>query len=62
MVVVVSDGITDVLGQETLYDLVQNSATNNPQILADEITNLAYQKGATDDATAVVVRLYGKVA
>lgn len=62
MVVVVSDGITDVLGQETLYDLVQNSTTNNPQILADEITNLASQKGATDDATAVVVRLYGKVA
>ncbi len=62
MVVVVSDGITDAVGEETLYDLVLNTKTTNPQTLADEITCLAAKKGATDDMTAVVVRLFGKVA
>ncbi len=57
MLVMVSDGITDVLGENGLVELVREVDTANPQILADKILLSAVNGGAEDDCTAMVLRL-----
>ena len=58
----VSDGVTDAFGSATdLYEVLRSLPTNNPQQLAEGLTQSAlraYGGKAKDDITAVAVRLY----
>lgn len=62
MVVVVSDGVSDILDNETLIELVETSNTVNPQSLSEIIAGYAIERGAKDDVSAVVARIFNKVA
>lgn len=60
MMVLVSDGVTDVLGSDGVRDLVARSDTANPQMLAESVIDAAAKAGATDDITAFCIRVYAK--
>ena len=60
IVVLVSDGVSDVLG-ESLKDIIRFSDNINPQGLADEILTLALDRSggvSNDDMTVVCVRVF----
>lgn len=60
MMVLVSDGVTDVLGSDGVKDFVAKSETANPQMLAESLIDAAAKAGATDDITAFCIRVYAK--
>lgn len=62
IVAIVSDGVSDVVDNDRLIELVEEAKTNNPQTIADIITKEAIRVGATDDVSTVVARLFNKVA
>jgi Serine/threonine protein phosphatase len=60
-VVLLSDGVTDVLTEAELSAFLMEKRSGNPKALAEEIIAYAAEKGATDDATALVARVFGKI-
>lgn len=62
MVIVVSDGVSDVVDNDTLVEIVDTANTINPQSMADIIMKYAVEKGAKDDVSVVTARLFNKVA
>ena len=59
LVVMLSDGVADVLTQADLMEIVGNEKTLNPQVLAEKIVLNAVRKEGKrkDDVTALVVRV-----
>jgi stage II sporulation protein E len=63
MIVLVSDGVSDVLG-EGLKFLISTIDTINPQTMADEILQKAIDNGcgvSGDDMTVICVRVFESV-
>lgn len=58
MVLMMSDGVFDVLEGSGIAEIVDSLDTANPQTLADEILKKALENGATDDCTVVAFRLF----
>ena len=62
ILVIVSDGVSDVVTNDRLTEVIELSKTNNPQTIAEHITKEALRVGATDDVSVVVARLFNKVS
>lgn len=63
MLIMTSDGVTDVLG-DGFIDILRNLDSINPQILADEIMSIVLEKNggvALDDITIICVRIFESV-
>ncbi len=58
MVVMMSDGVYDVLEDKGVVDVVDCARTSNPQTLANELLKRAVSSGADDDCTVLVTRLF----
>jgi protein phosphatase PTC6 len=58
-VVLVSDGVSALLSDPEIADLVRTCAKLGPEIAAKEIVRFAEELGAEDNCTAVVVPLKG---
>lgn len=60
--ILVSDGITDIMNAEDFATLLSNNNSNNPQDIAENITEntLRLCNGHSDDMTAMVIRLVQK--
>lgn len=61
IIILISDGVSDVLNESELIAIVDTHKGTNPQSLADNILSSAVSNGATDDATVLVARIYNKV-
>lgn len=64
MIILVSDGVFDVFGEEELKLFINNIESINPQTVSDEILDRAVDLAngtLTDDFTVVAVRLYSIV-
>lgn len=60
MLVLVSDGVTDSIGEEGLLDFISRENTPNPQVLARKIRSIALKRGkASDDVSVVVGKIFG---
>ena len=57
IVLVVSDGVTDSLGDRNIRNILINYTGSNVQQLADEIAMRASEGGAIDDVTAITFKL-----
>ncbi len=57
MLVLLSDGVSDVLGENGIATLLGETSTTNPQVLADKLLNFACAEGAIDDCTVLTLRL-----
>ncbi|MEG1509145.1 MAG: SpoIIE family protein phosphatase [Clostridia bacterium] len=57
MVVMVSDGVLDALGQDKIVETLQNTTLLNPQAVADMLFSQAEKFGLKDDSTIMVVRI-----
>lgn len=57
MLVMTSDGVSDVLDEGAVISLVDEVNTLNPQTLADNVLLSAVQNGASDDCTVIALRL-----
>jgi len=57
MFVMVSDGISEALGEGGVEDVIEEAKTQNPQTLADILVQKAKACGAGDDCTAIAFRL-----
>ena len=53
----VSDGISEALGEGGVEDVIEEAKTQNPQTLADILVQKAKACGAGDDCTAIAFRL-----
>jgi serine/threonine protein phosphatase PrpC len=63
IIVLMSDGVSDVLGNN-MINVLRNIDTINPQVLANQILELALEKNggvALDDMTVVCVRVFENV-
>ena len=58
MIILCSDGVTDCIGADELELLIQRINTPNPQEMASLIKKRATQKGALDDVSIVVGKVY----
>lgn len=58
MLLMMSDGVFDVLESKGICEIIDNLATSNPQTLADEILKKALENGARDDCTVMAMRLF----
>ena len=58
MIVLASDGITDSVGVDELVFLLQKVRTPNPQELASIIKKRATERGALDDISVIVGKVY----
>ena len=58
MVLMMSDGVFDVLEGSGIAEIVDSLDTANPQTLADEILKKALENGASDDCTVLAFRLF----
>lgn len=58
MLLMMSDGVFDVLDGSGVAEMIDNLNTSNPQILADEILKKALENGANDDCTVLALRLF----
>ena len=58
MVIMMSDGVYDVLEDKGVVDVVDCARTSNPQTLANELLKRAVSSGADDDCTVLVARLF----
>ncbi|MGN1096870.1 MAG: SpoIIE family protein phosphatase, partial [Christensenellales bacterium] len=57
LVVMITDGIADALGEEKLAEILCNEKSFNPQALCDRIMDAAQSQGLNDDATAIAFRI-----
>ena len=55
-----SDGVHDVLGEQGVLSLLDQTPTSNPQLLADRLLEKALSLGAEDDCSVIVLRLYAR--
>lgn len=53
-----SDGVYDALDEQGVVDAVEEVNTSNPQVLADRLLERALSRGAKDDCTVLVMRLF----
>ena len=58
MLLMMSDGVFDVLESSGIAEMIDNLSTQNPQTLADEILKKALENGANDDCTVLALRLF----
>ena len=58
MLLMMSDGVFDVLEASGIAEAIDNISTQNPQTLADEMLKIALEKGANDDCTVLALRLF----
>lgn len=58
MVLMMSDGVFDVLESKGVAEIIDALDTQNPQYLADEILKKALENGARDDCTVLAFRLF----
>ena len=58
MVVMMSDGVYDVLDDKGVVEVVDSLRTSNPQTLANELLKRAVENGSEDDCTVIVTRLF----
>lgn len=58
MVVMMSDGVYDALDEQGVVGVTEETATSNPQVLADRLLERALAAGAKDDCTVLVMRLF----
>ena len=58
MLLMVSDGVIDALGTDSVYDYVYGATSMNPQELCNTIIDRATCVGGNDDMSAVCVRLF----
>ncbi len=58
MLVMMSDGVFDVLDGKGVVDAIDEIDTSNPQTLADYLLEKALERGATDDCTVLALRLF----
>lgn len=58
MVIMMSDGVYDALDEQGVVDAVEEVNTSNPQVLADRLLERALSRGAKDDCTVLVMRLF----
>lgn len=57
MVIMMSDGVFDVLEERGIIGITEELRTSNPQTLADRILARALDKGASDDCSVIAMRL-----
>lgn len=58
MLLMMSDGVFDVLDGNGVAEMIDSLNTTNPQTLADEILKKALENGANDDCTVLALRLF----
>lgn len=58
MLLMMSDGVFDMLEASGVADMIDSLNTTNPQTLADEILKKALENGARDDCTVLALRLF----
>lgn len=58
MLILMSDGVFDVVDNQGVAEIVDSLNTTNPQVLADAILNRALELSTNDDATVLVLRLF----
>ena len=58
MLLMVSDGVMDALGADSIYDYVYGATSLNPQELCNTIIERASCVGGNDDMSAVCIRLF----
>lgn len=58
MLLMISDGVMDALGSDSIYDYVYGATSMNPQELCNTIIERATCVGGNDDMSAVCVRLF----
>lgn len=58
MLLMMSDGVFDVLEAKGIAEMIDNLSTQNPQTLADEMLKKALENGANDDCTVLALRLF----
>lgn len=61
LVLLLSDGVTDVLSEGVLKEFLQEYKGLNPQTLSEEILKMAADAGATDDVTAMAIRVFARL-
>jgi len=62
-IVMVSDGVIDVIGRETLTELLSGISTNNPDTVAEiVIKETARLSGGRDDASVLAARIFKEAA
>lgn len=58
IIVLVSDGVTDVLGVEGVVDYLRESRSTNPQLIARELHEKVVVRGRCDDVSIVVGKVF----
>lgn len=58
MLLMMSDGVFDMLEANGIAEMIDSLNTSNPQTLADEILKKALENGANDDCTVLAMRLF----
>lgn len=58
-VILVSDGISDILSNEEISDLARTKSNLGPEASAKEVVDFAEEMGASDNCTAIVIPLPG---
>ena len=58
MVILMSDGVFDALDAQGVVDVIDATATKNPQTLANALLKRAVECGAEDDCTVLVMKLF----
>jgi protein phosphatase PTC6 len=57
--ILVSDGISEVLSDGEMADLVRSKSSMGPEASAKEVLGFAEEMGATDNCTVIVIPLPG---
>lgn len=60
ILVMFTDGISDYLGVDNVFDIIVNSTMMNPEQIAENILSAATAGGAKDDSTVIVTKIYSK--
>lgn len=58
MLLMMSDGVFDMLEANGVAEMIDSLNTTNPQTLADELLKKAIENGANDDCTVMALRLF----
>lgn len=61
MIVMFSDGITDSIGSDGVIRISEQSKTNNPETLANEIIEDSCFVGRNDDKTVLCVKIFNRI-
>ncbi len=57
IIVMVSDGISDVLDTESIFNTIEDCKSQNPQTIADALLDEATNKNSNDDCTVIALRI-----